>query len=131
MAPSKHRNQMIKLALKPLMNQANWIHLDEWESKQDHWIRTLEVLQHHSKKLENQKDSSKEKIRLMLLCGSDMFESFNLPNLWQDDDIETIVRDFGILIIHRDISDPWKTLNDSEKSKILLKYKVLKIVPIG
>lgn len=111
---------MIKLALKPLNGIENWIELDDWEAKQNHWVKTIDVLKYHQKKLNKENGD----IRLMLLCGSDMFESFTVPNLWDDKDIECIVRDFGLIVINRDISNPELTLKKSTKSPILLKYQV-------
>ncbi|KAH9416359.1 Nicotinamide/nicotinic acid mononucleotide adenylyltransferase 1, partial [Dermatophagoides pteronyssinus] len=92
----------------------------EWESQLDHWCRTIEVIQYHHKILNS---NNNDKIRLMLICGSDMFDSFNVPNLWDDNDIETIIKDHGLLVIFRNTSDPWKTLRNSSKSHLLLKYE--------
>ena len=112
---------MIRLALKkPLFGRPSWIRLDEWESQLDHWCRTIEVIQYHHKILNS---NNNDKIRLMLICGSDMFDSFNVPNLWDDNDIETIIKDHGLLVIFRNTSDPWKTLRNSSKSHLLLKYE--------
>nr|XP_027203475.1 nicotinamide/nicotinic acid mononucleotide adenylyltransferase 3-like [Dermatophagoides pteronyssinus] len=121
LAPAKHRIEMIRLVLKKtLFGRPNWIRLDEWESQLDHWCRTIEVIQYHHKILNS---NNNDKIRLMLICGSDMFDSFNVPNLWDDNDIETIIKDHGLLVIFRNTSDPWKTLRNSSKSHLLLKYE--------
>ncbi|XP_046917989.2 nicotinamide mononucleotide adenylyltransferase [Dermatophagoides farinae] len=121
LAPAKHRIEMIRIALmKTLFGRTSWLRLDEWECRQDHWCRTLDVIRHHHQMLN--KDNN-ETIRLMLICGSDMFDSFNVPNLWHDNDIETIIQDYGLLVIVRDSSDPWKTLRNSSKSHLLLKYE--------
>ena len=36
-----------------------------------------------------------------LLCGADLLESFAVPNLWDEEDLTTIVRDYGIVVISR------------------------------
>jgi len=119
-APSKHRCEMIRRALKPLNGHKHWVRLDEWESHQSVWRRTLDVLKHHQEQVNKQ---FKEKVSLKLLCGADLFESFNVPDLWHDCDIEEILRDYGLIVITRKGSDPWKTLKNSPKSSIFAKYE--------
>ena len=59
--------------------------------------------------------------RLILLCGGDLLESFSdPPNLWSDEDIETIARDFGLAVITRVGSNPEKYVN---QHPILKLYK--------
>ncbi|VDO81449.1 unnamed protein product [Schistosoma margrebowiei] len=55
-----------------------------------------------------------------LVCGADLLESFKTPNLWSEEDIETIVRDYGIICISRPSYEPLKIINESN---ILGKYK--------
>ncbi|CAH8529221.1 unnamed protein product [Schistosoma mattheei] len=55
-----------------------------------------------------------------LVCGADLLESFKTPNLWSAEDIETIVRDYGIICISRPPYEPLKIINESN---ILAKYK--------
>lgn len=112
---------MIQLALKPLFGNKHWIQLDNWECKQDRWMRTIEVLKYHQDRLTK---STKNKIQVKLLCGADVFDSFNIPGLWKDEDIESIVRDYGIIVITRHGNDPWETIKNSSKSSILIKYEV-------
>ncbi|TWW73230.1 nicotinamide/nicotinic acid mononucleotide adenylyltransferase 2 [Takifugu rubripes] len=59
-------------------------------------------------------------LRIFLLCGSDLLESFCIPGLWKDSDMEVIVGDFGIVVVPRDGADTEKILNHSS---ILRKYK--------
>ena len=44
-------------------------------------------------------------LRLTLLCGADLLESFSVPGLWDAEDIRVIVRDYGILVITRKASN--------------------------
>ena len=46
--------------------------------------------------------------KLMLLCGGDMMESFSVPNLWVEDQVRAIARDFGLVVFTREGSNPAK-----------------------
>ncbi|XP_047445336.1 nicotinamide/nicotinic acid mononucleotide adenylyltransferase 2-like [Mugil cephalus] len=59
-------------------------------------------------------------LRILLLCGSDLLESFCIPGLWKDSDMEVIVGDFGIVVVPRDGVDTEKIMNHSS---ILRKFK--------
>lgn len=43
LATSKHRQTMLKLALK----NSDWISMSDWESEQEHWTPSRQVLQYH------------------------------------------------------------------------------------
>ncbi|CAH1782803.1 unnamed protein product [Owenia fusiformis] len=60
----------------------------------------------------NQNDT--EPIRLKLLCGADLLESFAVPNLWSDDDIENIVKNYGLVCISRSGANAQKFIYDSD-----------------
>lgn len=132
---SVHRMHMLHLALKT----SNWIRADDWECTRKEWCRTLIALCHFrdelilkyaSNKQTNGLEASTPKkpctshtepnLRLFMLCGSDFLESFSVPNLWSDEDIESIVRDFGLVVIYREGTNPYKYVNDHE---ILYKYQ--------
>ncbi|XP_048395396.1 nicotinamide/nicotinic acid mononucleotide adenylyltransferase 2 isoform X1 [Stegostoma tigrinum] len=59
-------------------------------------------------------------LRILLLCGSDLLESFCIPGLWNEEDMEMIVGDFGIVVVPRDNVDTDRILN---QSSLLRKYK--------
>lgn len=107
LSPSHHRLAMIHLALKDV--DSGWIVCDDWEVKQKEWVRTLPALRHYATVYGK---------NIKLLCGADLLESFLVPNLWSDDHIEEIIRDFGIVALPRPGSNPWKLLYDSPKSAI-------------
>uniref|UniRef100_A0A673ZGY8 Nicotinamide-nucleotide adenylyltransferase n=1 Tax=Salmo trutta TaxID=8032 RepID=A0A673ZGY8_SALTR len=52
-------------------------------------------------------------LRILLLCGSDLLESFCIPGLWKDSDMEVIVGDFGIVVVPRDGVDTERIMNHS------------------
>lgn len=121
LASSDHRCKMVQLSLKPLNGKNHWIRVDNWECSQKKWMTTIEVLRHHQKLL-NQKYNCH--VKLKLVCGADLFESFNVPNLWKDCDIEEILRDYGLVVITRAGSDPEYTMRHSPKSLIISKFSV-------
>ncbi|XP_042285311.1 nicotinamide/nicotinic acid mononucleotide adenylyltransferase 2 isoform X1 [Thunnus maccoyii] len=63
---------------------------------------------------------SSVELRILLLCGSDLLESFCIPGLWKDSDMQVIVGDFGIVVVPRDGADTERIMNHSS---ILRKYK--------
>ena len=120
---AKHRVEMVELSLK----NYDFVRCSKWETLQDDWTRTREVLQEHLKQIHNAVNSPESigsyfpeslngltyeevtnpKIfRLYFICGGDLLESFSVPKLWKEEDIETIVRDFGLLVITREGSNP-------------------------
>ena len=53
-------------------------------------------------------------VKLKLLCGADLVESFNVPGLWKEDDIKAIVSDYGLAIINRAGSNPEKFIYEND-----------------
>lgn len=122
LVPWQHRCEMIRLALKPLHGSKHWVQLSDWECSQNSWTRTIEVLKHHQQLYDDR--FGKDNVAVKFLCGADLFESFN-KDVWLDKDIETITRDFGVVVITRQGNDPWQTLTQSRRSAILTKHKVM------
>ena len=110
---SEDRCKMIKLAL----GQKNWIRLDNWEANQQNWLPTRDVMDYHGLRLKQQGTG------LKLLCGADLFETFNIPGLWSDEDIETIVGKYGMVVVTRTGYDPYRILERGPKSDILMKHR--------
>ncbi|KAJ8965274.1 hypothetical protein NQ314_004237 [Rhamnusium bicolor] len=100
-----HRLAMIKLALE----NHSWVSLSDWECKQESWKQTRQVLQYHqnhvnailNRSRNNQYDINEDDIfwipqnirngtegpvKVKLLCGADLLESFGTPGLWADED---------------------------------------------
>ncbi|EDW67764.1 nicotinamide/nicotinic acid mononucleotide adenylyltransferase 3 isoform X1 [Drosophila virilis] len=136
LAPSIDRCAMIKLAVQT----STWIRLSDWEVHQPQWMRTQSVLQHHQNYLNNYINSPgdeeqngllpgwlplglrerRDPISLKLLCGADLLESFAVPGLWANEDIEEIVANHGLVVISRCGSNPEKFIFESD---ILTKYQ--------
>ncbi|XP_059169571.1 nicotinamide/nicotinic acid mononucleotide adenylyltransferase 1-like isoform X2 [Physella acuta] len=146
LVPAKHRCEMLKAALK----STDWIKLDTWECQLSAWSQTAKVLKHFKEQVEIQfghKPSPSKKRRkqphssvsditqnqipnidgesdqvpcVKLLCGGDLLESFAVPGLWEEEDIEYIVGTHGLVVITRSGSDPQKFIYESD---ILTKFK--------
>ncbi|KAL5282918.1 NMNAT1 family protein [Megaselia abdita] len=103
----KHRLTMLSLGLR----SSNWIKLSDWEINQCHWNRTKVVLEYHQNALNNFINSrniddecvenehlwfphksllQKDLIKIKLLCGADLLESFAIPGLWKEEDVRHI-----------------------------------------
>ncbi|XP_033209712.1 nicotinamide/nicotinic acid mononucleotide adenylyltransferase 3 isoform X2 [Belonocnema kinseyi] len=131
---SKHRLAMLNLALE----NNNWIRLSSWECRQNGWTQTRRSLQHHQNILnsllfevndvknhfetddldwipENVKNNSDSTpIEIKLLCGADLLETFAIPGVWAEEDIEAIVGQHGLVVITREGSTPNKFIYDSD-----------------
>ena len=82
--------------------------------------------------------------RILLVCGADLMETFSVPGLWEENDVRircqifffcsvikssyiffqiiSIVRDYGLVVITREGSNPEKYVYDHD---ILHQYKVI------
>ena len=138
--PSNHRIKMVELSLQ----NYDFVKCSKWETNQDGWTRTREVLEEHLRQirrvvetpdvelhnfphlpetlkgLKGKQVGEEEVFRLFLICGGDLLETFSVPNLWKDEDIEAIVKNFGLIVISREGSNPEKYVENHE---ILKTYK--------
>ena len=116
---SKHRVAMVQRALAT----NPWIKCSTWETEQQGWTRTVKVLENQGQIIKDSTCLETGRFchplfpdnplltttpltahpRLMLLCGGDLLESFSI---WSDKQIETIARDFGLVVITRVGSNP-------------------------
>ncbi|EDO48825.1 predicted protein [Nematostella vectensis] len=110
---SQHRLAMCNLAVKT----SSWLRVDDWESKQDGWSTTKTVLNYMTEQARKKHDNS---CTVKLLCGADLLESFAVPGLWLDSDIESIVKEHGIVVITRHGSNPEEFIYNSD---VLTKHK--------
>lgn len=114
LAPSVHRVRMCELAVD---QTSNWLMVDPWEASQPEYQRTAVVLEHFDQELNQgsnggiqMKDGSRSKIKIVLLAGGDLIESFGAPGVWAPQDLHVILGRFGCLIIERTGSDVWAFL---------------------
>uniref|UniRef100_A0A8C6UYV4 Nicotinamide-nucleotide adenylyltransferase n=1 Tax=Neogobius melanostomus TaxID=47308 RepID=A0A8C6UYV4_9GOBI len=133
---AKHRLEMARLA-----SENSWITVDSWEGLQPDWVETAKVIRHYYNEMmapeQNNDDvdtvkygkkrrieeyyvtssssmENRDGTRLMLLCGADVLESFGIPNLWKQEDIEEILGFFGLVCITRAGNEPLKFIHQSD-----------------
>ncbi|XP_050032111.1 nicotinamide/nicotinic acid mononucleotide adenylyltransferase 1 [Dermacentor andersoni] len=116
LAPANHRCRMLSLALA----SSSWVRLDTWECEQESWTQTRRVLDHHRQRIaieglptqsgpkrrrrRQSNDNLNEaalNVQVMLLCGADLLQSFSVPGLWSEQDIENIVTQYGLVVMTR------------------------------
>ncbi|XP_034939276.1 uncharacterized protein Nmnat [Chelonus insularis] len=134
LASAEHRVAMLKAALQ----NNEWIKVSTWETRQNTWSKTKTSLTYHqnilNSVLQNSNDiknnvdtqdlewipenvkngSDKTPIQIKLLCGADLLESFAVPNLWAEEDIDAILGQHGLVVITREGSNPNKFIYDSD-----------------
>jgi len=87
------------------VESSDWIMVDTWESLQASYQPTVVVLNHFYYCLNKELCKGDRPIQVRLLCGSDLLESMNRPGIWAPEDIDEIVRNYGIVAIERSESD--------------------------
>ncbi|XP_063273136.1 nicotinamide/nicotinic acid mononucleotide adenylyltransferase 1 isoform X2 [Prinia subflava] len=76
--------------------------------------RKQEPNRHEPIKKKNQSPVVKSVPQVKLLCGSDMLESFGIPNLWKLEDITEIVENHGLVCISRAGTNAQKFIYESD-----------------
>ncbi|XP_010669696.1 nicotinamide/nicotinic acid mononucleotide adenylyltransferase isoform X2 [Beta vulgaris subsp. vulgaris] len=107
---AEHRIEMCQLACK----SSNYIMVDTWEAKQATYQRTLTVLSRVKSFLCENSLVSPGSLRVMLVCGSDLLESFGIPGVWIPEQVRAIIRDFGVACIRREGQDVDKIISSNE-----------------
>ncbi|KAF9610389.1 hypothetical protein IFM89_022300 [Coptis chinensis] len=79
--------------------------VDSWEAKQSNYQRTLTVLARISSSVCESKSIPRESLRVILVCGSDLLESFGIPGVWIREQVRAICRDYGVVCIRREGKD--------------------------
>ena len=77
--------------------------------KQEGWSRTRLVLDEYTMLAKEGKvdwlpstgTTDQGPVSFKLLCGADLLESFAVADLWNEDDLTTLVSDYGIVVISR------------------------------
>ncbi|XP_009618494.1 nicotinamide/nicotinic acid mononucleotide adenylyltransferase-like isoform X1 [Nicotiana tabacum] len=126
---AEHRVAMCQLACK----SSEFVMTDPWEASQDSYQRTLTVLSRIKSAICGGSLSSSEDLMVMLVCGSDLLESFSTPGVWIPEQVRTICRDFGLVCVRRGGQDVEKIIAGDD---ILNEYKknikvVDEVVPNG
>ncbi|CAN4102613.1 unnamed protein product [Withania somnifera] len=124
-----HRVAMCQLACK----SSEFVMTDPWEANQDSYQRTLKVLSRVKTAITGGSLTSTEDLMVMLVCGSDLLESFSTPGVWVPEQVRAICRDFGLVCVRRGGQEVEKIIAGDD---ILNEYKknirvVDEVVPNG
>lgn len=114
--PSEHRITMCQLACK----SSDFVMVDSWEAKQTSFQRSLTVLSRIRSFFCDNGLIPTGSLKVMLVCGSDLLESFGIPGAWIPDHIRIICRDYGVVCIRREGQDIEKIIS---RDDILTEYK--------
>lgn len=108
--PAVDRIRFCELASK----SSSFVMADRWEAMQKGFQRTLTVLKRVKDSLCNNGLADQDSLKVMLLCGSDLLESFSTPGVWIPDQVRAICKDFGVVCIRREGKDVQKLVSNSE-----------------
>lgn len=105
-----HRISMCNLACR----SSEFIMVDPWEANQSTFQRTLTVLSRIRSSLSDNGLVPSASLKVMLICGSDLLESFSTPKVWILEQVRTICRDYGVVCIRREGQDIEKLIASDE-----------------
>uniref|UniRef100_A0A0A0L7G0 Cytidyltransferase-like domain-containing protein n=1 Tax=Cucumis sativus TaxID=3659 RepID=A0A0A0L7G0_CUCSA len=105
---SEHRIKLCNLACQ----SSEYVMVDPWEASQNTYQRTLTVLSRVKTSLCDHGLLPKESLKVMLVCGSDLLQSFATPGVWIRDQVKILCRDFGLVCIRREGQDVEKIILD-------------------
>lgn len=108
--PAVHRIRLCELAC----GSSSFVMVDPWEAVQKGYQRTLTVLSRVKNSLCKDGLADQGSLKVMLLCGSDLLESFSTPGVWIPDQVRAICKDFGVVCIRREGKDVEKLISSSE-----------------
>ncbi|XP_021902514.1 nicotinamide/nicotinic acid mononucleotide adenylyltransferase isoform X2 [Carica papaya] len=125
--PAEHRVKLCNLACK----SSEFIMVDSWEANQSTYQRTLTVLSRVKCLLSESGLISRGSLKVMLICGSDLLQSFSIPGVWIREQVRTICKDYGVVCIRREGQDVEKIIyNDEILNENKLNIKVVdELVP--
>jgi nicotinamide mononucleotide adenylyltransferase len=92
---AKHRLAMCESSVA----SSSWIAVNSWEADQSEWTRTRAVLDYLKGRVDE--DMGHSRVRVYLVCGADLVDSFMVPNLWEDSDVERMVSVHGLCVVTR------------------------------
>nr|AFK45316.1 unknown [Medicago truncatula] len=103
-----HRIQLCHLACK----SSEFVMVDPWEANQNTYQRTLTVLFRVHASICETGLISRESLKVMLVCGSDLLHSFGIPGFWIPDQVKSICRDYGSSLHTQRRQNIEKTISD-------------------
>ncbi|XWS11361.1 hypothetical protein CRYUN_Cryun38cG0077400 [Craigia yunnanensis] len=110
LAAAEHRIKLCNLACK----SSEFVMVDPWEANQSSFQRTLTVLSRVKSFLTEGGLIPQESLKVMLVCGSDLLQSFSIPGFWIPEQVRTICKDYGVVCIRREGLDVEKIISGDE-----------------
>ncbi|XWS09658.1 hypothetical protein CRYUN_Cryun39dG0008200 [Craigia yunnanensis] len=107
---AEHRIELCEIACK----SSEFVMVDPWEANQSSFQRTLTVLSRVKSFLTEDGLIPKVSLKVMLVCGSDLLQSFSIPGFWIPEQVRTICKDYGVVCIRREGQDVEKIISDDE-----------------
>ncbi|PON94009.1 putative nicotinate-nucleotide adenylyltransferase [Trema orientale] len=107
---AEHRIQLCQLACK----SSDFIMVDPWEARQSSFQRTLTVLHRVKSLLCESKLIPKESLKVMIVCGSDLLQSFSIPGFWIPEQVRTMCSEYGVVCIRREGQDVEKIVSENQ-----------------
>ncbi|XVF70898.1 hypothetical protein PTKIN_Ptkin11bG0199200 [Pterospermum kingtungense] len=84
------------------------------QANQSSFQRTLTVLSRVKSFLIEVGLTAKESLKVMLVCGSDLLQSFSIPGFWIPEQVRTICKDYGVVCIRIEGQDLEKIFSNDE-----------------
>lgn len=104
LAPANDRIQMCQLAAE---NASKWLMVDPWEAENPTYIPTARVLDHFDYEINHVMggvectDGTRKPAKIVLLAGADLIQTISTPDIWDAEDVDHILGNFGIFVLER------------------------------
>ncbi|KAL2206337.1 Nucleotidylyl transferase [Sarocladium strictum] len=108
LAPAHHRVNMCQLATE---NTSKWLMVDDWEAKNKSYMPTARVLDHFDWEINHVRggieiaDGTYVPAKIMLLAGADLIQTISTPGVWDPQDVDHILSNFGVFVVERTGTD--------------------------
>ncbi|KAJ3530073.1 hypothetical protein NM208_g9485 [Fusarium decemcellulare] len=104
LAPAHHRIEMCRLAAE---HSSKWLMVDPWEAESPTYIPTARVLDHFDYEINEVMggvecvDGTRKRARIVLLAGLDLIQTMSTPGVWDERDLDHILRNYGVYAVER------------------------------
>ncbi|KID92983.1 nicotinamide-nucleotide adenylyltransferase 2 [Metarhizium guizhouense ARSEF 977] len=104
LAPANHRIRMCEIAAE---NTSKWLMVDPWEALSPTYIPTARVLDHFDYEINHVmggiecSDGTRKPAKIVLLAGADLIQTISTPDIWDAQDVDHILGNFGVFVLER------------------------------
>ncbi|KAG8423653.1 Nicotinamide/nicotinic acid mononucleotide adenylyltransferase 1 [Metarhizium acridum] len=104
LAPAHHRIRMCEIAAE---NTSKWLMVDPWEAVSPTYIPTARVLDHFDYEINHVmggvecSDGTRKPAKIVLLAGADLIQTISTPDIWDAQDVDHILGNFGVFVLER------------------------------